>query len=78
MADTKGMQAVKYVGHKEAVQVPTAGPTYKFPRGTAVMVPGSIAGGLLKQPEKFQPADAENAGIKNASSAKPFVPKEKS
>lgn len=53
------VQGVKYIGHKEAVQVPTDGPTYKFPRGTAVMVPATIAGGLLKQGEKFQVASQE-------------------
>lgn len=73
MADAKpGLQAVKYVGHKEAVQVPTEGPTYKFPRDTAVLIPASVAGGLLKQPEKFKAATAEEAA--SAQRAKEAAP----
>lgn len=71
----KGMQGVKYVGHKEAVQVPTDGPTYKFPRGTAVMIPATVAGGLLKQPEKFKVATSEE--IAAAQTAKEAAAKPK-
>lgn len=70
-AQNKGMQAIKYVGHKEAVQHPTDGPTYTFPRDTAVQVPASVAEGLLKQPEKFKTASTEEV----AAAAKAKEPK---
>lgn len=70
-AQNKGMQAIKYVGHKEAVQHPTDGPTYTFPRGMAVQVPASTAEGLLKQSEKFKMATAEDV----AAAAKAKEPK---
>lgn len=81
-----GVQSIKYVGHKEAVQHPTDGPTYVFRRGAAVQVPAKVADGLLKQPEKFLVATAEDiAAAKKAKEeaakpkppAGPVAPKEK-
>lgn len=65
-----GLQSIKYVGHKEAVQHPTNGPTYQFPRNQAVRVPTSIAEALLKQPEKFQPAGVGSSAKSDAKGEK--------